>query len=190
MQRINLFAVGAIALVSGAFMFGGHKGPIAPASLYPNPALTPGKYETLSLADLNASYNGQTYSQAHRDVTAATHRKVYDEYQVPAGERNIAHGEVDHLVPLCAGGSNDLSNLWYQHVAPSWEGHPNITLGFHQKDALEAWICRQIKAKKLEPKVAYEKITSDWVNYYLEVFDSAHNVVLSGGAPVPDPDSE
>jgi hypothetical protein len=30
---------------------------------------------------------------------------VYDKYNVPQAKRNIANGEVDHLYPLCAGGS-------------------------------------------------------------------------------------
>jgi hypothetical protein len=30
-------------------------------------------------------------------------------------------------------------------------------------------ICREIKTRTLDPKVAYKQITTDWVAYYLEL---------------------
>jgi hypothetical protein len=85
---------------------------------------------------------------------------------VSADKRNIQNGEVDHLYPLCAGGSNDISNLWYQPAMNKWNGK---NFGFHEKDELEAYICRQIVAGDLEPREAFDKITTDWVAYYLEL---------------------
>jgi hypothetical protein len=105
--------------------------------------------------------------------------KVYDEYEVATSARNFASGEVDHFYPLCAGGSNDLSNLWYMPAHLIWYGSD---YGYKTKDALEAWICTQIKAGKLDPKVAYEKITTDWVAYYQEVF--LHLTPLATDSPV------
>ena len=91
---------------------------------------------------------------------------MYNEYNVPAANRNIRDGEVDHLYPLCAGGSNDLANLWYQPADNEWNGE---NFGYHKKDVLEAYICEQIKAGRLDPEVAYQKITTDWVAYYQEL---------------------
>jgi len=41
--------------------------------------------------------------------------------------------------------------------------------GYHEKDALEIYVCKQIVAGNLDPKEAYRLITTDWVTYYLEL---------------------
>jgi uncharacterized protein YgiM (DUF1202 family) len=146
---------------------------VGPASLYPNPNMTPGLAATLSVDDLTKTYTDNcpdskpscTYSQDHRDVPASVHKKVYDEYNVPPDQRNIKDGEVDHFYPLCAGGSNDISNLWYQPAVGEWNGKD---FGYHTKDKLEAYICVQIKAGKLTPNEAFDRITKDWVQFYLD----------------------
>lgn len=150
------------------------KAHIGPAKLYPNQDLTPGKADTLNADDLTSKWTHAcprgktecTYSESHRNVSAGVHTKVYDEYKVPSNERNIQDGEVDHLVPLCAGGSNDIENLWYQPAENKWKGK---NFGFHEKDNLEKWICREIKAGRVNPKTAYDRIRADWVAYYLDL---------------------
>jgi hypothetical protein len=95
---------------------------VGPTSLYPSQGLTPGRAATLTVADLTRRYTENcprnkrscTYSEAHRNVPREVHVQVSDEYNVPDSERNSESGEVDHFWPLCAGGSNDISNLWYQ----------------------------------------------------------------------------
>lgn len=128
-----------------------------PQSL-PNPLLTPGKADTLDTKALLASYGGQTYSQAHRAVSSGEKAAVCKEYpQNCKGEK-----EIDHLYPLCAGGSNDITNLWAEPGTGEWN--------FHDKDKLEAEICRRIKAGTLDPHMAYQKITTNWIAYYQEMF--------------------
>ena len=78
-------------------------------------------------------------------------------------------GEVDHFWPLCAGGSNDLKNLWYQPATNDWNGE---NLGYHEKDKLEDEVCKEIKAGQLDPNDAFQKMTTDWVAYYHEKFQS------------------
>ena len=93
-----------------------------PDRLYPDPALTPGKADTVSVANLQANCEcptsthktNCTYSQSHRSVPEKEHNQVYDNYQAPQNQRNKKGGEVDHFDPLCNGGSNDISNLWFQ----------------------------------------------------------------------------
>ena len=146
---------------------------LGPAALYPNPTLTTGVADTLSSDDLTKRYTENcpahktscTYSQAHRDVPDSEHKSVYDEYSVPQLERNRKDGEVDHFYPLCAGGSNDIKNLWYQPATNLWNGK---NFGYHEKDKLETYICVQIKNGKLDPKDAYDRITTDWVQFYLD----------------------
>ena len=146
---------------------------VGPASLYPNASMTPGLADTLSRDDLTRTYTDNcpahkatcTYSQDHRNVSAAIHTKVYDEYSVAQSKRNGTSGEVDHFYPLCAGGSNDIKNLWYQPASNDWNGKH---FGYHQKDKLEAYICTQIKDGQLDPQEAYDRITKDWVKFYLD----------------------
>jgi hypothetical protein len=146
---------------------------VGPASLYPDANMTSGKYDTLSVGDLTKRWTEHcpsgkatcTYSQAHRNVPASVHTKVYDEYNVPQAKRNIANGEVDHLYPLCAGGSNDISNLWYQPITNEWNGQ---NFGFKEKDRLETYICQEIVANRMNPADAYRELTEDWVKFYMD----------------------
>ena len=43
------------------------------------------------------------------------------------------------------------------------------TTGTTEKDDLEAWVCQQIKANRLDPREAFDKLTTDWVSFYEEV---------------------
>jgi uncharacterized protein YgiM (DUF1202 family) len=147
---------------------------VGPASLYPNPSLTSGKADTLVVADLTKRYTQNcpsgkascTYSESHRNVPSSVHTHVYDEYNVPQSKRNKIDGEVDHLYPLCAGGSNDISNLWYQPAVNLWNGK---NFGFHTKDILEVHVCELIKNHNLDPQEAFDRLTKDWVRYYMDL---------------------
>jgi hypothetical protein len=149
-------------------------GHVGPAQLYPDPTKTPGLAATLKASDLTKRYtegcpsgkSSCTYSQKMRNVPAAVHTHVFDEYNVAAADRNIKYGEVDHFYPLCAGGSNDIQNLWDQPADNQWNGE---NYGYHEKDKLETYVCEQIKAGKMDPKDAYNRIKSDWVKFYLDV---------------------
>ena len=141
-------------------------------ALYPNPSLTRGKADTLNASDLSRAWpcppkvrkSRCSYSQANRAVPATVKRRVYAEYSVDP--KNHPLGEIDHLIRSCAGGSNDITNLWFQPATNVWNGK---NYGFHEKDELEAWICQQIKANRLDPREAFDKMTTDWVKYYDEV---------------------
>lgn len=147
---------------------------VAPDNLYPDSSLTAGKAETVSVADLTDTYECPTsidkdtctYSQSHRNVSTSKRKKIYDAYNVPQNKRNRKSGEIDHFDPLCNGGSNDAENLWFQPIKNIWNGK---NFGYKEKDDLEAWVCRQVKAASLDPEVAFQRITSDWVAYYMEV---------------------
>ena len=146
---------------------------VGPAALYPDAMKTQGCAATLKVDDLTKTWTDNcpggkescTYSQAHRKVSNSERTVVYDEYQVPGNRRNIRNGEIDHFYPLCAGGSNSTNNLWYQPIDNQWNGR---NFGFKEKDKLEAWICKQIKIHKLDPKEAFDRMTNDWVSFYIQ----------------------
>lgn len=58
--------------------------------------------------------------------------------------------EFDHLIPLCAGGSDDIHNLWPQPIADA-----------HLKDTLENEICIAMKAGTMTQAQAVQKV-HDW----------------------------
>ena len=55
--------------------------------------------------------------------------------------------KVDHFIPLCAGGSNDLVNLWPQHKSV-----------YSLTDPIEPLICEKMANGKLKQKEAIELI--------------------------------
>jgi hypothetical protein len=146
---------------------------VGPSQLYPDPKKTLGCADTLTVSDLTRRYtvncpSGKatcSYSQSHRSVSSSERDEVYDNYDVPSDRRNGRDGEVDHFYPLCAGGSNDPKNLWYQPADNEWNGK---NLGFHEKDRLETYICAEIKAHRMDPHDAFGRITKDWVKFYLD----------------------
>jgi hypothetical protein len=145
---------------------------VGPPALYPNASMTRGKADTLNATEINRAWpcpakvrkSSCSYSQAHRAVPTTVKRRVYHEYGVD--RKNHPPGEIDHFYPLCAGGSNDITNLWFQPATNFWNGKE---YGHHEKDDLEAWVCQQIKANRLDPREAFDKMTTDWVKYYDEV---------------------
>ena len=104
---------------------------VAPKALYPRPSLTRGKAETLNVSELsrlwpcprNIHKLSCSYSQAHRAVPATVKKRVYTEYGVDP--RSHMSGEIDHFFPLCAGGSNDITNLWFVRRTTLRRGYAN-----------------------------------------------------------------
>jgi hypothetical protein len=75
-------------------------------AVLPNPKFTPG--DALPGAT-TADVCTPGWATEHRHVTEEMRARVYAEYGLPYGG-----DEVDHLIPLELGGSNDFKNLWPQ----------------------------------------------------------------------------
>lgn len=81
----------------------------------PQRSVTPGK-----LCDKPDSHRyPENIAYCERDVSYETKEAIISEYDQKFGYTigSMQRGEfkIDHLVPLCAGGSNDVVNLWPQH---------------------------------------------------------------------------
>lgn len=80
----------------------------------PDPRLTPG-----SLCDTPDQYRyPEKIPYCERDVDSASKDAIFDAYRrylgySLAGARSDY--KIDHFIPLCAGGSNYMNNLWPQH---------------------------------------------------------------------------
>ena len=96
------------------------------------------------------------YSKSVRNVTTSEKDRVYAEYGIAshvAGEY-----EVDHLVSLELGGSNDISNLWPEAAEPK--------PGFHEKDKVENWLHDQVCSGAIALHDAQVQIATNWLVAY------------------------
>lgn len=66
--------------------------------------------------------------------------------------------EVDHLISLELGGSNDISNLWPESAEP--------IPGFHEKDKVENYLHAEVCSGNISLKEAQLKIANNWEEFY------------------------
>jgi hypothetical protein len=96
------------------------------------------------------------YSESVRDVPESEKRAVYAEY-------GIAHHapysyEVDHIVSLELGGSNDIANLYPESYT--------IAKGARVKDRLENFLHRAVCDGQVQLRTAQRQIAGNWVAAY------------------------
>lgn len=96
------------------------------------------------------------YSSSVRNVPESEKNQVYAEYGIAT--HMTGQYEVDHLISLELGGSNDIANLWPELADP--------TPGFHQKDQVENYLHKQVCDGKLSLKQAQQEIATDWLQVY------------------------
>jgi len=102
------------------------------------------------------------YARSVRNVPQSVKNKVFAEYGItkhPTGAY-----EVDHLVSLELGGSNDIANLWPEAAVPK--------PGFHEKDKVENYLHNQVCNGSITLKQAQIEIATNWLN----VYHSSHNL--------------
>ncbi len=115
----------------------------------PDPTLTPGDIlPGVTLDDVCTP----GWAREHRSVTESMRDQVYAEYKRARGPSCC---EVDHLVPLELGGSNDLKNLWPQPDEP----RP----GDAEKDLLENELHKRVCKGVMPLADAQKCIESNWV---------------------------
>jgi hypothetical protein len=100
------------------------------------------------------------YSSTVRDVPQSLRKKIFARdnvsYPQPTGTT-----ELDHLVPLCLGGSNSEENLWVQ-FAPEYK----------EKDKLENYLCDNVCDRKINITYAQQRIADNWYSYYAEILET------------------
>src|SRR5207249_9717998 len=114
----------------------------------PDSACTPGAIFPNVTADQVCQ---RGYSASVRNVPAAVSREVYREYGIV--ERTPGEYEVDHLVPLETGGSNDIANLFPEAAEP----RP----GFHETDQVENYLHDQVCTGRMKLFAAQIAIATD-----------------------------
>lgn len=96
------------------------------------------------------------YTKKVRDVSTATKKKVFKEYGIAWGTRS--NYEVDHIISLELGGSNDISNLFPESYT--------IDNGARVKDTLENYLHSQVCSGAISLTDAQKAISGDWTVAY------------------------
>lgn len=92
---------------------------------------------------------------------------VEREYGLPAGL--FKHGlEIDHIVPLRLGGSNNIANLFPEEYA-----FADHAPGYRAKDRLETRLHTLVCAGRIPLRTAQQRIATDWESLYEEIFRRA-----------------
>ena len=96
------------------------------------------------------------YSSQVRNVPESEKDEVYAEYGIKSYK--AGQYEVDHLISLELGGSNEIANLWPEPAEP----RP----GFHEKDKVENYIHDQVCSGAISLQQAQAEIAGNWMAIY------------------------
>lgn len=119
----------------------------------PDSACTPGAIFTNATKEQICT---RGYSQSVRNVPLEEKRRVYEEYGITSHQPG--EYEVDHLISLELGGSNDIANLWPEAADPQ--------PGFHQKDMVENYLHNQVCRGIISLQQAQTDISTNWLSVY------------------------
>lgn len=118
----------------------------------PNSRLTPGATLPVGVRDLCAV----GYTKMVRRVPTAVRIQVYTRYQRSPESGKCC--EIDHLIPLELGGSNDINNLWPQRYDLEWNAHV--------KDSLETLLHKRVCSGNMSLREAQMAIAKNWIEAY------------------------
>jgi hypothetical protein len=125
---------------------------VADGVLENNLTLTPGAVTSMTKEELCAP------SFHTKDIRNYAHKEaVCMAYGVDPAHCNGKEYEIDHLIPLELGGSNDIKNKW-----PQPKTHP----GAHEKDILENFMHREVCSGRMPLDEAQKSIALDWYTGY------------------------
>jgi hypothetical protein len=119
----------------------------------PDSACTPGAiFPNVTMQDICKS----GYARSVRNVPTSEKNQDYAEYGIT--HHSTGQYEVDHLVSLELGGSNDIANLWPEAASPK--------PGFHEKDKVENYLHSQVCSGAISLKEAQIEIATNWLAVY------------------------
>lgn len=129
----------------------------------PDPSCTPGAFDpAITQANIASTICRSGYTETVRPSVALTDtakKTLYTAYGIPAGTVS----ELDHLVSLELGGSNDVTNLW-----------PEIGKVPNPKDSVEDALHRAVCSGKVTLAAAQQAIAADWLTAESALGVSAH----------------
>ena len=108
------------------------------------------------------------YTKTVRNVSTSLKKRIYQSYGVPYPQPFGSY-EVDHLIPLGIGGSNDVANLFPEAGEP----YP----GFKEKDVVENFLRREVCSGRIDLYNAQKQIANDWLSVYNALSESEINAL-------------
>lgn len=125
----------------------------AESSILPDPSHTPGQTDYSVTKEMVCTPG---YSEKARHVTEALKKDVFELYNVDPKSDKF---EIDHLISLELGGTNDISNLWPQsYTNPDWNAY--------DKDKLENRLHKLVCYGAINIVDAQIAISKDWIAAY------------------------
>jgi hypothetical protein len=118
-------------------------------AVQPDPRITPGAICTTSDPDFDGMAYPESIPHCKRNFNNSKKAAVARAYGVP--QSRWGSYEFDHLIPLCAGGSNDVRNVWPEPLAHA-----------HLKDAVEDHVCAGMRAGAMTQRQAVTTIFN-WI---------------------------
>ncbi len=118
-----------------------------------DPACTPGAIIVSATTDMICQPG---YARSIRNVPVSERDQVFAEYGIAS--HSPGEYEVDHLVSLELGGSNEIANLWPEAASPK--------PGFHEKDRVENYLHSQMCSGAIPLKQAQIEIATNWLKVY------------------------
>lgn len=134
--------------------------PVCAFETLPNKSLTGGSVRT---GDRDAACGHAKESRGR--MNAVRRDEILSRYGLPPGTH--PDYEIDHLIPLCLGGSDDPSNLWPQprrSIEETWNAE--------EKDRLERLMCNMVCNGQIEMARAQEAFATDWIAAYHTYYDA------------------
>ncbi len=128
---------------------------------YPDPVKTPGAVLTQD-AKVICKVG---YTKTVRSVPSRIAKQVFKNYGIDYSRHS--EYEVDHLISLELGGSNDITNLWPQKYCKPAE--KKICWGAREKDVVETNLHRRICKGQITISGAQKIIVSDWYAEYRRI---------------------
>ncbi|MEK9180527.1 MAG: HNH endonuclease signature motif containing protein [Patescibacteria group bacterium] len=128
----------------------------------PDPDCTPGAVFTDATPE-KICVSG--YSKTVRNVSDKIRKAVFAAYGISYPQPRGAY-EVDHLIPLAIGGSNDIANLFPQPAIPEAAETNEVVLGFREKDVVEVYLRDEVCSGRASLAAAQEQIAKDWLLIY------------------------
>ena len=152
--RLPLLA--ALLLTAYALPAAGQDAVTAPT--LPDAKLTPGDTLDVTLDDIRQS----GYSSRVRNVPVSVKREVYASYGIQTWGRG--EYEIDHLIPLCIGGSNSKKNLWPEScLTQPWNAKV--------KNRLERRLLSLVRKGAVDLHTAQQDIARNWIEAYQKYVD-------------------
>ena len=131
----------------------------------PDPNCTPGAINPTLTAAVLRDPTFTTKCVRDNATSASQKAGTYTWYHIPHPKNNTGATqtcELDHLISLELGGADTLENIWPQC------GPPGVQLRaryFKQKDIVENFLARQVKAGNMDLAEVQRGIAEDWTQY-------------------------